>query len=148
MVLSRGWYLYQRTTYRILSSVLIGLMIFSTGYLASSVPSLHDRLVKGGLRIPGDGSLTGFVCLVDLVWCPGNNVNGHCVMDFIFVDGDGIWRGRIIRNGPTVFRSSFDRGSWSRQGARVSCLGGRSTNAYWCPRNVRVTRTDLSNFLL
>lgn len=62
MVSSHGWYFYQRTTYQMLSSVPICLMVLSTGYLALSVLSLRDSQ-------SGEGSgKCSWMCF-SVFWC-------------------------------------------------------------------------------
>lgn len=79
-------------------------MILLTGYSASLVLSLHDSLVGGGSRIIGDVPLVDFVCGLALVWCHGNSVGGYCVMDTIYVDGDGIGCGQDYPERSDSFR--------------------------------------------
>lgn len=68
-------------------------MILSTEKSDSSVPSFCDIVVKEDSRTLGDVPPVGFVGHVDVVWCPDSTLGGHCVIDAVFADGDGIRRG-------------------------------------------------------
>lgn len=139
-----GCYTYQRTTYQMLSTIQICLMIISKEYSASPVLSLRDSLVEGASRI----FMWKFLLLVLLFASvsSGALVTSYiyCVMDAILVDGDGIQRGEIFRNGPTVFNRSFKHGLYVRRAPGVSCSGRRLTNSYWPGWKVGVTRANLS----
>lgn len=41
-----------------------------------------------------DVRLVRIALLVGLVWCLAKVVNGHCLMNALFVDCDGVWRCR------------------------------------------------------
>lgn len=134
----------QWTTYKMLLPVLVGLMILSPGYLASSVPSLRDSPVSGGSCIFGDawpvGSFVASASCDDLItrlvgiliWMPSSSM--VTVSRMVEID----------RNGLTLFDSSYECGSWERRAASMSCSGGRSKNTYWPGRNVEVMITDFS----